>query len=51
MIANWFRFGLCRWVLIRVHGYLPTERANDWLLDFLYPDDLVVYVENGEGQP
>lgn len=42
MIADFFRFGWRRRILIHVHGHLPTERMNDWLLDFLYPGDLQV---------
>lgn len=44
-LANFFRYGWPRRILIHIHGWLPTERANDWLLDFLYPDDLSVRIE------
>ena len=41
-MSDFFRYGWPRWYLIRLHGWLPTERANDWLLDFLYPNDMTV---------
>ena len=40
---NWFRWGWRRWVLLRVAGWLPSDsRAETALLDFLYPDDMII---------
>lgn len=40
-IADFFRYGWPRWWLVRAYNYAP-ERVGDWLMDFLYPDDLAV---------
>jgi len=37
-MANWFRYGWRRKILIRFVDYMPAERLRDRVVDFLYPD-------------
>lgn len=41
-MKHFIRYGWPRWYLLRIHGWLPTEKMNDALLDFLYPDDMTI---------
>jgi hypothetical protein len=49
-MTNWLRFGWPRWYLVRACSKMPEGRVHDWLLDFLYPDDIQLSFEPGDRQ-